>query len=131
MNNDNNNNANNNNNTPANDNKKLYMILSYVGILWIIGLVVQEKDDKNVKFHVGQGMLLSIIVIGLPIVLSIASAILRYIPVVGGIFGFLAWIVNSLLWIGYVVLAIMAILNLTKDIYDKPLPVIGKFAFYK
>ena len=42
------------------DSTKVYKILSYIGILWIVGLFVKEKDDESVKFHVGQGMLVTI-----------------------------------------------------------------------
>ena len=45
------------------DSTKVYKILSYIGILWIVGLFVQEKDDESVKFHVGQGMLVTIVAI--------------------------------------------------------------------
>ena len=49
-------------------NVKLYSILSYIGILWIVGVLVKEKDNKTVKFHVGQGMLLTIMSIAISII---------------------------------------------------------------
>ena len=57
-------------NKVAEKNVKLYSILAYIGILWIVGLLVKEKDNKTVKFHVGQGMLLTI--------LSIAISVINY-----------------------------------------------------
>jgi len=113
------------------DNKQLFCILSYIGILWLVGMLVEpEKNDPRVKFHVGQGMLLSIIVIALPIVLSIVSFIFGFIPYIGWIFVRLIWIIESLIGIGYIILAIIQIIGITKN-EDKPLPVIGKYAFYK
>ena len=42
------------------ENIKLYKILSYIGLLFIVALVVPEKDDPSLKFHCGQGMILTI-----------------------------------------------------------------------
>ena len=36
------------------ENIKIYKVLSYIGILWLIGLLVDEKNDEKLKFHVGQ-----------------------------------------------------------------------------
>ena len=36
----------------------LYCVLSYIYILWIIGFV-SDKNNKIVKFHVNQGIILS------------------------------------------------------------------------
>ena len=64
----------------ATDNKQLFCILSYIGILWIIGLIVEpDKNDPRVKFHVGQGMLLFIIAAALSIVLSIVTVMFSII----------------------------------------------------
>ena len=41
----------------TNGNAKLYGILAYIGILWLVGMFVQpEKDDPFVRFHVNQGI---------------------------------------------------------------------------
>ena len=123
------------------DNKKIYCILSYIGILWLIGLLVQEKDDPKVKFHVGQGMILSIIQIGLIIIVSIVLMIIRMVLFGGGIWGAAAAylsptynLISTILWlvfsIGPLVLAIIGILNAVNDKENK-LPLIGNFAFYK
>jgi len=117
------------------DNRKLFSILSYIGILWLIGLLVQpEKNDPRVRFHVGQGIMLSILGFGASIAVSIIMGIL------GAIFGRLwytpLWIVTigSLLQLAvygvYIFLAIAAILAINKN-QDKPLPIIGGMAFYK
>lgn len=41
-------------------NTLLLRMLSYVGILWIIGLFSKYKNDLNLRFHVGQGIVLTI-----------------------------------------------------------------------
>lgn len=63
------------NSTPE-GNDKLFAVLAYIGILWILGLVVApEKDHAFVKNHVNNGIILSI------------CSILSPIPVVGWILG--------------------------------------------
>jgi uncharacterized membrane protein len=64
-------------------------LLCYV-VVWITGLVffLIEKENKFVRFHAMQ----SIIVFG---VLTVASAVLGWIPVVG----WLVWVLTIVLWI--------------------------------
>ena len=127
---------------PATDNRKTYCILAYIGILWLIGLCSQEKNDPKVKFHVGQGIILSIVSVGLGIVLSIINAILLAVMIGGNYGGFNAlhsnWgmysIISGLLSFAVaavvVILLIIGIMNVNKG-EEKPLPIIGQFAFYK
>ena len=119
---------------PASDNSKLFNILSYIGILWLFGLLVSpEKDKPEVKFHVGQGIMLSIVSVGLNIVGGIITAI------ISAIFGLsvihvIALLINSLIWLaiegGVIALMIIGIMNAAKGV-QKPLPIIGGYAFYK
>ena len=50
---------NSNSNQIDQSNTILFSILSYLGILWLIPLLV-EKNDKIVRFHVNQGIVLCI-----------------------------------------------------------------------
>lgn len=119
------------------NNAKLWKILAYIGPLFLIGLFVPEKDDKSVKFHVGQGMLVCILSIAVSIVdtLVIANIFRREVKVWGfgtGVYEtsplgiLLMWILG----LGVLAFAIIGIVNVCKD-EDKELPLIGKFAFYK
>jgi len=51
------------------------------------------------------------------------------------VIGIIGWLLQLVIWGGIVALAIMAVLNINKNwgLADtkKPLPVIGRFAFYK
>lgn len=85
---------------------KTYNILAYVGILWLIGLL-SAKDQPDVRFHVNQGILLSIATIFVPI------------PVVG-------WIIGVVV----LVFAIMGIIAASKG-EQKELPIIGKIKILK
>ncbi len=125
------------------DNSKIYKILSYIGILWLIGLFVNpEKNDPKVKFHVGQGIILSIAGVALNIVGKVLNAIIKTIFTVShNVYSFtyttvspFGAVLSDLVWLAIsgclIALAVIGIVNAVKD-RENPLPVIGKFAFYK
>ena len=81
---------NSNSNQIDQSNTILFSILSYLGILWLIPLLV-EKNDKIVRFHVNQGIVLCIFDVIGSIAIGILSAIFVLIPVIS----FLAIIISS------------------------------------
>ena len=107
-----------NSNQNDQSNTILFSILSYIGILWLIPLLV-EKNDKVVRFHVNQGIVLFIF----DIIGSIAVGI---IPVIS----FLGVVIASLFGILCFVLMIIGIVNAANK-SEKPLPIIGKFQVLK
>lgn len=126
---------------PKSDNTKIYCVLSYFGILWLIGLFVNpEKNDPRVRFHVGQGIILTItaIVINVArsIIIAVASLIVKVSFEISGIFvasGLLSVftaLLNIAVSVGIIVLMIIGIVNAVHG-EQKPLPIIGKLAFYK
>ncbi len=131
--------------SPWKGNEKLFAILSYIGILWLIGLLVNpEKTDSKVRFHVGQGIILSIA----DVAIGIASGILN--AIIGGIFktevtflgygtgvytvsaiGTVLTTLVSLAGAAIVIFFIVkGILNVVQN-KQEPLPIIGNLAFYK
>ena len=77
-------------------NDKVFGILAYIFILWIIGLVVEpEKNHAFVKNHVNNGILLTIA--------SVIVTIISKIPFVG-------WIIGMILGIGLFVLWLLGII---------------------
>jgi len=134
---------NNMNQTPgnSNSNKKAFMIISYLGILWLISMLAENKDE-NVRFHVGQGIILTISTIALMIILNILNSTI--IPNIFGtsydLFGGIrivnstgVWVMRILNWITWLIiliLSIVGIINANKN-EKKPLPIIGNMAFYK
>lgn len=86
-------------------------ILSYLGILVLIPLLV-EKKDEFVKFHARQGLVLFI---G-----EIATMFVSWIPIIGWFLGFLV----GILWLVLSIIGIINVLNGKKTL----LPVIGQFA---
>ena len=68
-------------------------LLSYL-VGWITGIIffILEKDNKFVRFHAMQ----SIVVFG---VLCVASIVIGWIPVVGGIISGLIGLLAFILWI--------------------------------
>lgn len=114
-----------NSNQNDQSNTILFSILSYIGILWLIPLLV-EKNDKVVRFHVNQDIVLFIFDIIGSIAVGILSAIFVFIPVIS----FLGVVIASLFGILCFILMIIGIVNAANK-SEKPLPIIGKFQVLK
>ncbi len=80
-------------------------VLSYLGILVLVPLLTDAKNDPFVKFHIKQGLALLIV--------DIIASFIVWVPFVG-------WI----LWLGIVVLFIIGIVNAASG-KEKELPLIG------
>lgn len=87
------------------DNQMLTAILSYIGILWLIPLLVinKKKRDDFIKFHLQQGINLFI----WELIILIVLGILQMIPIIGVVFGVIYWIA----YVFFVVVIIMAIVK--------------------
>lgn len=123
---------------------KVYKILSYIGFLWLVGLLGKRKNEPEVRFHVGQGIILTICLVALSIVISlintfvISNIFVTEVEIWGvsmgktvsgtglAIMSFLDFAV----WGVQIVFMILGIKNVCKG-EDKELPVIGSHAFYK
>ena len=114
-------------------------MLAYIPPLWLIGLLSStEKQNPRVRFNVGQGIILSIAYAAVSIVLGILGAIIisprDYYNMVWGGGCSAGMIISNILWLlcyaGLIFLTVVGIMNVSKG-QDKPLPVIGKLAFYK
>lgn len=112
-----------NSNQNDQSNTILFSILSYIGILWLIPLLV-EKNDKVVRFHVNQGIVLFIFDIIGSIAVGILSAIFVFIPVIS----FLGVVIASLFGILCFVLMIIGIVNAANK-SEKPYLLLANFKF--
>ena len=102
------------------NNNKVMAVLCYLGILWVVPLLTEHKNDSFVKFHINQGIILTIFGVAVRLV----TWILSFIPVVGNL---LSWAG----WIAIVVLMVLGIMNAV-NMEEKPLPLIGTlFTVYK
>lgn len=86
-------------------------ILSYLGILVLVPLLI-EKKDEFVKFHAKQGLVLLIAEVG--------TMFISWFPILGWLVGFL----GGILWL---ILSILGIVNVLTN-KKNPLPLIGQFA---
>ena len=100
---------------------RVFGILSYVGILFLIGIFA-AKDSKWRKFHTNQGIVLCIAEFAVLFTLGMLS----YIPYVGIAFNVLEWICSA----GFTVLMVLGIINAATG-KAKDLPVIGKIRILK
>lgn len=93
-----------------NKNTKLFSVISYITwIGWLVALFLSEKDDKLVRHHLNQALVINIIE-------TVGGILIR----MGGIFAVIGEIVD----IAVLVLFIMGISRAAK-LSDEPLPVIG------
>lgn len=99
---------------------RIFSMLSYIGVLWIAGLI-SERDDPTVRFHVNQGIIKTIVFASLWFVIFVISKIFAAIsPVLVAIVSLL-WLVYFSIMFVYIVLGII---NAKNEIH-KPLPIIG------
>lgn len=103
------------------ESNKLLSILSYIGILWLIPLFL-AKNSKFAKFHVNQGIILSII----GIIAWVLGGILGGIALIGWIFGIIFWVLR-IVWLAYAVLGIYNVITGKA----KELPFIGGYSIIK
>ena len=94
-------------------NNKIWAVLSYVGILFILPLLVNGGQSRYAKYHANQGFILFLA----DIVAGIVGAILGKIPVLGGI-------LSALISLATLALMIIGILNAANG-KAKQLPLIG------
>ncbi|MCL1838508.1 MAG: DUF4870 domain-containing protein [Propionibacteriaceae bacterium] len=114
---------------PAQDiqQNKMYAILAYLGILWLVSFLAGPKNSPFLKFHLNQGLVLHICGIGGYIAAVILSAILTAISwtllTVGSL-------IMAAVGIAYLVFAIMGIVNANQGKMT-PLPLIGGWTLLK
>lgn len=121
--------------TGATENAKVLCVLSYIPFLWLIGLLVRpDNENPTVRFHVGQGIILTIATAVISVAISLVSAILGLI---------LGWTWGGLVFRG-VVIGLLTTAASVLDIYwmvqgiinacrgqNTELPIIGRYAFYR
>lgn len=112
---------------------KAYCALSYVGILWIIGLILDRRNPVT-RFHINQGILLTLLSAVLGIILGIWHAIMNAIFGVWAA-GFWAGlmlpgrVLNALMSSAVgIIMLIYLLIGITNALRgkQKPLPFIGK-----
>ena len=83
-------------------NRSLMIALSYLWILALVPLLV-EQDDKEVQWHAKHGLVLLVVEIVLYAVLAVASMV----PVIGCVAAFLPFLV----FVGFLIVRILAIMK--------------------
>lgn len=85
------------------------LVLAYLGIFALIPLLV-KKDDREVQWHAKNGLFLFIGFIIVAMALWIVQVAVGDMMGLGCIF----WLLGCVLWIGYLVVIIMAIMKAVK-----------------
>ena len=95
-----------------NKNTKLFSIISYITwIGWLVAFFMSEKDDKLVRHHLNQALVINIIE-------TVGTILIR----LGGLFA----VIGEIIDIAVLVFFIMGIVRAAK-LSDEPLPLIGDF----
>lgn len=111
----------------SNDDTKIFSILSYVSILWLIGLIA-DRNNPVVKFHVNQGIILSVFELGIGFVIGVIRFIFHFAfsfsfllsGLANGILGLLSFIFTCFA-IAFSVIGIVRVVQGRQV----PLPIIG------
>lgn len=113
------------------DQSKAFCILSYIGILWFVGLLA-GRDDPKVRFHVNQGIILSIFEFAFGIFVSIVKSFVTAVFIrlfsasillpqlgtaINGMLSFVSWSLAA----AYVIIGVV---HAAQD-RREPLPIIG------
>ena len=96
-------------------NEKVFGILAYFGILWLIPLLAGNTQFS--KFHANQGIILFIF----DIIIGIVAGVFAVIPFAGWV---VAGIIGGIGGLALFILAIMGIVNAANG-QMKPVPVLG------
>lgn len=100
---------------------RVYSLLAYAGVLWLVGLLV-DKNNSKMRFHINQGVLLTIVYVAVGMVVSL----------LGGLFTAIFWkvgsaisiMLNIVMWISYLIFVAIGLYNAWKG-EERPLPFIG------
>lgn len=89
--------------------------LSYLGLLIIVPILI-SPDKEYVKFHIRQGLAILLLEAGWVFL----AIVLNFLPIIKYVVG----VLNFFVWIGFLILSIMGILNAVQGKMQK-LPVVG------
>lgn len=106
-------------------NEKVYGILGYIGILFLVPLLAGKTEFS--RFHANQGLVLFLADIVLGVLIGITVGVLSLLGVIGVVLGS---IISGVLGLVIFVLMIMGIINAANG-EMKPLPVIGGIKLIK
>ena len=102
--------------------EKTAKIVAYAGA-FVTGIIllVSEKENKKVRFHALQSTLLFGALGIVQLVLGMVFGILSWIPIIGGLFGLVMWIVSG---VNFVVWAFMLLMAVQEK--DFKVPILGE-----
>ena len=92
---------------PTSSDRTLMLVLSYLGLLALIPLIA-KKEDRDIQWHAKNGLFLFVAYV---VVIIVWIIIRIFLP--SSLTCALSW-VSCILWAGYIVLIILAIMKATK-----------------
>lgn len=117
--------------------QKILSALSYIGIMWIVGLIFGRNDDK-VRFHINQGIILTIFEFIFRLILFILHAAVNIFLIIPfsmvPLLSAPGVIINkALTFIYWGLMSVFILIGVVNALAgrQKPLPIIGKFSVLK
>lgn len=111
--------------------EKAFSVLAYIGILWLVGLLA-DRENPTVRFHVNQGIILSIFEFALAFTLAIVKAMVHavFVFALSGVplFSWLGTTINGLLtFAGWCLVLSYVLIGAIRAAQGRqePLPLIG------
>lgn len=99
----------------------------YIGPFWLVGLFSAKKDDKTLRFHINQGIVLFAFEMLAVLLCTVATRVFLNFPVVG-------WVIEAVIaiiaMIVSICLALLGMFNVARERRGR-LPVIGKIDVVK
>jgi uncharacterized membrane protein len=92
---------------PANSDRTIFLILSYLGLLSLIPLLT-KKDDPEIQWHAKNGVTL----MGAAICWGICQVILGFVPVLGCA----VHVLGCAAWVGFLILTIVCIVKAVQGV---------------
>jgi uncharacterized membrane protein len=108
---------------------RAFAILAYLGILFLVPLLA-APHSRFAKYHANQGMVLFLASLVLLVGSWVLTFVMALIPILGVFFAAVMGLVGMALFVGYVVLVILGIVNAAGG-QRKPLPLIGHYELIK
>lgn len=117
--------------------QKILSALSYIGIMWIVSLIFGRYDDK-VRFHINQGIILTIFEFIFRLILFILHAAVNIFLIIPfsivPLLSVPGVIINkALTFIYWGLMSVFILIGVVNALAgrQKPLPIIGKFSVLK
>lgn len=109
-----------------NNDVKTFSYLAYIGPLFLIGLCSDLRNERNLRFHLNQGLVLFLCEVAALFIHFLIDSIFGGIPILM----IIPKLLFTVIGLGSLVLTLLGVFNVATD-KKTPLPFIGSFNILK